>query len=472
MLRFVQMTALQWKRDEINMLDGLKKILSLLKNNADLADIFWQETISTTIVSENKKLEKLISGKDMGVGLRALHQGKTTYGFTNEIDYSNLCQLAASLSEKAKISDENFVLQWAKPLKSMAKLPDKDSDLVDKIKLIQRVEKIAWGKSPAIRQVKVVYKKTVSNISIISSLGHFSQEEQTHLLFYVQVVAEKDGILQTGYEPIGTTNPQELFKQKTPEEIAECAAERALKMLEAAPAPTGSMPVVLSSEAGGTMIHEAIGHGLEADLALEGLSVYANKIGQQVASPLITVIDDPTLAGNYGSYHYDDEGIPAQKTVLIENGVLKTYLYNLEYALKQGIKTNGHGRRQSYRNKPIPRMSNTFIAPGETPPLEIIKAVEKGLFVKKMGGGEVNTINGNFVFEANEAYLLEKGSIGEPVRGATLVGNGPEVLKSITMVGNDLNFGIGTCGKDGQLVPVSDGQPTILIPEIIVGGTV
>jgi len=231
------------------------------------------------------------------------------------------------------------------------------------------------------------------------------------------------------------------------------------------------MPVVLSSEAGGTMIHEAIGHGLEADLALEGLSVYANRIGEKVASPLVTVIDDPTLPFHYGSYSYDDEGMPAKRVVLMENGILKSYLFNLEYASKVGGETNGHGRRESYRFKPIPRMSNTYIAPGKTPPGDIIKSVQKGLFVKKMGGGQVNTVNGDFIFEASEAYLLEGGEVCEPVRGANLVGNGPKVLETIEMVGNDLGFNIGSCGKDSQLVPVTDGQPTLLLPEIIVGGT-
>jgi TldD protein len=232
----------------------------------------------------------------------------------------------------------------------------------------------------------------------------------------------------------------------------------------------GRMAVVLSSEAGGTMIHEAIGHGLEADLAQQGLSVYSKKIGEKVASSLITVVDDPTLPQKRGSYVFDDEGVASRRTILVEEGILKGYLYDRLSALEDGVESSGNGRRESYQHKPIPRMSNTMILPGKMSPEEIVHSVEKGLFVRKMGGGQVNTVNGDFIFEVNEGYLIEKGSVGEAVRGAILIGNGPQVLKEIDMVGSDLGFGIGTCGKDGQGVPVADAQPTLRIPELVVGG--
>ena len=218
------------------------------------------------------------------------------------------------------------------------------------------------------------------------------------------------------------------------------------------------------------MIHEAIGHGLEADLAQQGLSVYSRKVEEKVASPLITVVDDSTIPQKRGSYVFDDEGVASQRTLLVEEGILKGYLYDQLTALKEGVKSTGNGRRESYQHKPIPRMSNTLVVPGETRPEEIIHSVEKGLFVKKMGGGQVNTVNGDFVFEVSEGYLIEQGIVGEPVRGAILTGNGPQVLKEIDRVGNDLGFGIGTCGKDGQGVPVADAQPTLRIPELVVGG--
>jgi TldD protein len=220
------------------------------------------------------------------------------------------------------------------------------------------------------------------------------------------------------------------------------------------------------------MIHEAIGHGLEADLAQQGLSVFSNKLGSPVASDIITVIDDSTLPQKRGSFRFDDEGIMSQKTVLVENGILKNYMYDKLSAMKDGTRSTGNGRRESYQHQPIPRMTNTFIAKGKTPPDQILMSVDKGLFVEKMGGGQVNTVTGDFVFNIQEAYLIEKGLKGEAVRGATLTGNGPQILKSIDLAGNDIGFSIGTCGKDGQGVPVTDAMPTIRIPEIVVGGAV
>jgi len=282
----------------------------------------------------------------------------------------------------------------------------------------------------------------------------------------------KDGTkLVSSYEPIAGTKGYEIFNETPPEEIAATAAKRALSMLSASPAPSGPMPVVIAGEAGGTMIHEAVGHGLEADLAREGLSVYKDRLEQQVASKLISIYDDSTLAGNRGSFACDDEGSPSQRTCLIENGTLKSYLHNRITATRDGIASTGNGRRQSYAYPPIVRMTNTLIAAGNDDPASIVSSTPKGLFVKKMGGGQVNTVNGDFVFDVQEGYLIENGKIGEPVRGATLAGNGPKVLEIIDKVGNDVGFSIGTCGKNGQEAPVTCGQPTLRIPEIVVGGT-
>jgi len=218
------------------------------------------------------------------------------------------------------------------------------------------------------------------------------------------------------------------------------------------------------------MVHEAIGHGLEGDLVNTGVSVYAGKLGEQVASPLVTVIDDATIPNARGSFSFDDEGISAQRTILVENGILKGYLYDRLSAMKAKTASTGNGRREGYHARPIVRMTNTLIAPGKCDPDSIIRGVPQGLLVRKMGGGQVNTVNGDFVFEVTEGYLIENGAIGEPVRGATLTGNGPDILKKVVQVGSDLGFGIGTCGKDGQGVPVADAQPTLLISEITVGG--
>jgi TldD protein len=322
-----------------------------------------------------------------------------------------------------------------------------------------------------IRQVKVVYSDKDQGVAIANSEGLLVEEHRTYSLLAVQVVAAENGLVQTGYEAVGGLVGFELFNGVSAADVAQTAARRALQALEAREAPRGVMPVILTSEAGGTMIHEAVGHGLEADLAFEGLSVYSNRVGETVASELITVVDDATLPQKRGSYGYDDEGVPAQRTVLIEKGILRRCLCDRLYAMRFKEMSTGNGRRQSYKHRPIVRMSNTLIVPGDEDPETILRNTPEGIVVKKMGGGQVNTVNGDFVFEVSEGYVIQNGQLGDPIRGATLTGNGPEILKSIDRLGNDLGFAIGTCGKDGQGVPVADAQPTLRIPEIVVGGT-
>jgi TldD protein len=276
--------------------------------------------------------------------------------------------------------------------------------------------------------------------------------------------------MQTAYEAIGGFYGYEYFSEEAVETLVSKTVKRLAGLLVAREAPMGTKTVILSSEAGGTMIHEAIGHGLEADLAMEGLSCYKGMLGEHIASPLINVVDDATVPHLRGTYAYDDEGARAERTVLVEKGILKNFLFDKFYAMKYGKSSTGNGRRESYRFKPIPRMSNTMILPGHDDPANIISSVDDGVFVVKMGGGQVDTVRGDFVFEISEGYLIEKGHVGEMIKNATMMGNGLKVLKEIDMVGNDLGYGIGTCGKDGQGVPVSDAQPTLRIPEIVVGG--
>jgi len=460
-----------------------EKILrEILKEGSEFADLFFEQTSSVVIVLEEDRIEKIISGLDMGVGLRILHQGKTLYGFTNHLTEESLLCLARRLSQATKEDRKVEVSQLVQkpfsppsspssstPLSPIEKHP-KEISIGEKVSVVKRGNEVARKLDGHVRQVRVLYRDFSQVLSIANSDGNTVEGERVGTVFSVQAVSAKGEALQTGYEPVGGTMGFEIFDFHPPEEVAEVAAKRSVLMLSARKAPMGRMAVVLSSEAGGTMIHEAIGHGLEADLAQQGLSVYSKKIGERVASPPITVVDDPTLPRRRGSYAFDDEGVPSRKTVLVEKGVLKSYLYDRLSALKDGVESTGNGRRESYQHKPIPRMSNTMIVPGEIKPEEIIRSVEKGLFVRKMGGGQVNTVNGDFVFEVSEGYLIEKGSLSEPVRGAILIGSGPQVLKEIDMVGDDLGFGIGTCGKDGQGVPVGDAQPTLRIPELVVGG--
>jgi TldD protein len=461
----------------------LEKVLKVaLREGGEFADLFFEQTRSVMIILEEDRIEKVISGLDMGVGLRILQGGKTFYGFTNQISEGSLLQLAQRLSEATKEDgkpkviglvrrDPTFPLSSSSPslLSPIEKYP-KEISMGEKVSVLKRGNETARKLDPHVRQVKVLYRDFSQNLFIANSEGTSVKGERVGTVFSVQVVCAEGDLIQTGYEPVGGTMGFELFDLHSPEEVAEVATKRSLLVLSARKAPMGRMAVVLSSEAGGTMIHEAIGHGLEADLAQQGLSVYSKKIGERVASPLITVVDDSTLPTKRGSYAFDDEGVFSRRTVLVKDGILKSYLYDRLSASKDGVESTGNGRRESYQHKPIPRMSNTMILPGKMKPEEIIRSVEKGLIVKKMGGGQVNTVNGDFVFEVSEGYLIEKGSVSEPVRGAILIGNGPQILKEIDRVGDDLGFGIGTCGKDGQGVPVGDAQPTLRIPEVVVGG--
>ncbi len=455
----------------MNLPSGIEKVLAALSAGALFADLYFERTQTLRVVLDGERLEEISAGEDSGVGLRRITPDfHTAFAFTTDLSSEVLLELSRRLGAKEPLGEISALKKKSASLP--VRVPPEGVALSEKIALVKRAAEVARGLSPEIRQVRVVYQELLKDMAILTSEGEHLSETRTYTLFAVQVVAEREGILQQGYEPVGGTVGLELFEEDPPEEVARRAAERALLMLSARRAPGGRMPVVLSSSAGGTMIHEAVGHGLEADHAEEGFSVYAGRLGEQVASPLITVIDDPTLPGKRGSYAFDDEGVSAERVVLIEKGILKNFLYDRVTAFKFGKKPNGHGRRESYRHRPIPRMANTYIAPGPHDPEEILRSVDRGLLVKKMGGGEVNPVTGDFVFEVTEGYLIEGGEVGEPVRGATLSGNGPEVLRIIDMVGRDLGFGIGTCGKDGQGVPVSDAQPTLRIPEMVVGGEV
>lgn len=459
----------------IKNFDPFKILKAALIKGGDFADLYIEETVNTSIICEENKIEKVISGRDRGLGLRVIFDLKTAYAYTNDLTEKGLLKLADTVSRAVKegrIKQDISLVQKEIAGGFSIKIPPSDVDLLKKVELVKNANSFARGFDKRIEQAKVVYGDGFRKTAVVNSLGQWVEEERTGILFLVQVVARQDEIVQTGYEPVGGVMGLEIFEENPPARVAETAAKRAIMTLGAKKAAGGKMPVILSSEAGGTMIHEAVGHGLEADLAQQGLSVYSGKIGERIASPLITVIDDATIPYKRGSFFFDDEGSHGQKTVLVENGILKNYMYDRLTAMKDGAQSTGNGRRESYHHRPIPRMTNTMIAPGKSNPDNIIKSLGKGLFVKKMGGGQVNTVNGDFVFEVTEGYVIENGNIGEPVRGATLTGNGPEVLKNIDMVGSDLGFGIGTCGKDAQGVPVSDAQPTLRIPEIVVGGEV
>jgi TldD protein len=457
--------------------DILSNILKKsMATGADYGDIFIEHQRPLTIQLEDDKIEKLSSGVDAGIGVRVIFGDKSAYAYSNDFSEDSLYNIAETVSRAVKDSegsDRTFDLSRVNPAVNFdITLNPGKIDMARKISLVEKANRAARDFSSSIRQVSVVYRDTIQDICIATSDGIIAEDERIYSLALIQVIAAEGDVLQTGYEAVGGMAGFELFEREPFDETAVKAAKKAVSMLKAKKAPGGRMPVVISSEAGGTMIHEAIGHGLEADLIQQGLSVYADKLGQKIASPLVTIIDDSTLAGRRGSFRFDDEGVQSQRTMLVEKGILKGYMYDKMTSLKGNAPSTGNGRRQSYRSRPIPRMTNTFIAPGEGDPMKIVQSVDKGFFVKKMGGGQVNTVTGEFVFEVSEGCMIEKGSIGEPLRGATLIGNGPEVLNAIDMVGNDIGFDIGTCGKDAQGVPVSDAMPTVRIPEMVVGGEV
>jgi TldD protein len=453
------------------MFDETKVLAALTAGGGIYGETFEEETASTLIQVESEKIEKLEKGVDSGVALRVIVPWQTFFGSTNSREEDRLIDIARELSRggpgaNGAAAGERVMPRY--PFIIMAR-PD-EVDLRKKIDLVRRVESVARKMEKRIRQVKVLYRDARQRVRIAGSDGMRVEDDRTQLVLTLLVVGEESGELQTAYEAIGGFCGFELFSDERVERFVKSTVERLSGLLDAREAPMGTRTVVLASEAGGTMIHEAIGHGLEADLAMEGLSCYKGMLGQAIAGPLIDVADDKTLPFRRGTYAYDDEGTPSQRTVLVEKGILKNYLFDRFHAMKYNMPSTANGRRESYRFKPIPRMSNTLILPGKDDPEAIIRSVDKGLLVKKMGGGQVDTVRGDFVFEIQEGYLIENGQVGPMVRNATMMGNGPKVLKEIDMVGNDIGFGIGTCGKDGQGVPVADAQPTLRLPEIIVGG--
>jgi TldD protein len=448
-------------------------LAALLRGSGLYADIYAEKRMYTHIQVESEKIEKLEKGLDQGTGLRVITPWKQFLASTTSQEEEHLLDLArelgrASGQETEKVINEERLIEARYPF-SIA-IDPKNVTVEKKLEIVRRVEAAARKMEKRIKQVRVMYRDTMQAVRIVPTEGSPVTDERTQLIMTLLVIGEANNQMQTAYDAIGGFYGFEFFSDERLETFVAGTVRRLAGLLDAIEAPMGTRTVVLASEAGGTMIHEAIGHGLEADLAMEGLSCYKGMLGAQMAGPLINIVDDKTIPNMRGTYAYDDEGIPSERTVLVENGTLKKYLFDRFHALKYGMKPTGNGRRESFRFRPIPRMSNTMILPGPDDPATIIASVDDGVLVKKMGGGQVDTVRGDFVFEIQEGYLIEKGHVGPMIRNATMMGNGPKVLRDIDMVGNDLGFGLGTCGKDGQGVPVSDAQPTLRIPEIIVGG--
>lgn len=446
-----------------------------LANGGDFAELFAEDVERSSVNLDDGRIENLASSRDRGVGLRVLNGDSIGFAHTADLSASGLAAAAKAASEAARVNGAArgraaLVSQDTTP--APVEVRPEEIGKAEKVSLVQAANESARAHSGAISQVSARYADSRRRILVANTDGVSGSDDQTRTMFAVSAVASGDVGLQTGYESVGLSMGFELFQKYDVAELAQNAAARAVTKLAARPAPSGTMPVVIGPGSGGVLFHEACGHGLEADLVNKGASAFAGKVGKQVASELVTIVDDGTMPGEWGRYAIDDEGQPAGSNVLIKDGILVDYMWDGIRARAEGRSSSGNGRRQSYRHLPMVRMTNTYLDQGEEDPEDIIAGVDYGVYVAKLGGGQVNTASGDFVFGMTEAYLIEDGKITAPLREGQLIGNGPRVLQLIDAVGNDFEMGPpGTCGKDGQGVPVGDGVPTLRVTELTIGGT-
>lgn len=459
-------------------LDALPALLGELAGpGIDAADLYFQSQVSESWLLEDGIVKDGSFHLDQGVGVRAQSGDKTGFAYSNAITEEALRQAAQAARSIARVGKQGRVQAFASPQVQRLYTSSNPLEVIDraeKVELLKRIDAATRALDPRIKQVTVSLAGTWEHVLVAASDGSLSADVRPLVRFNVSVIVEQNGRRERGGQGGGgRTDYRYFLEEDRAMGYAREALRQALVNLEAVPAPAGTLPVVLGPGWSGVLLHEAVGHGLEGDFNRKGSSAYSGRIGERVASSLCTIVDDGTLAGRRGSLSVDDEGTPTQCTTLIEKGVLKGYMQDKLNARLMGVSPTGNGRRESYSHLPMPRMTNTYMLAGDSDPAEIIASVKKGLFCASLGGGQVDITSGKFVFSTSEAYLIEDGRITAPVKGATLIGNGPEVMNRVSMVGNDLalDSGVGTCGKDGQSVPVGVGQPTLKIDAITVGGT-
>ncbi len=447
-----------------------------MRTGADFAEIFAEDRRSSSAVLDDGRVEEVVSGRDRGAGIRVVVGETTGFAHTADLTETGLAAAAGAAAAAARRSGgarrvvEVSSPEVPRPL--TVRVPPEEVPKSTKVALLTAADAAARSTDSAITQVSARYGDGRRRILVADSDGLFTSDDQVRTLFAVSCVASGDTGMQTGRESAGRTAGFELFDLYDVEDMARRAARRALTKLTARPAPSGEMPVVVGPGGGGVLFHEACGHGLEADLVAKSASAFAGRIGERVAAPTVTLVDDGTMAGEWGHYGIDDEGKPAARNVLISDGVLTDYMWDRLRARREGRASSGNGRRQSYQHLPMVRMTNTYIENGDANPDDIVADTPHGVYVAQLGGGQVNTATGDFVFGMTEAYLIENGEITAPIREGNLIGNGPEVLTRIDALGNDFAMGSpGTCGKDGQGVPVGDGTPTLRVTALTVGGT-
>lgn len=448
----------------------MEKVLgAALEKGGDFAEVFAEDRYATGAVLDDGRVEELSSARDRGAGIRVV-VGETT-GFAHTAELTETGLIAAARAAAAVARDGGAIRVAPLVAASGAEQRVHDVEKSRKIELLERADEAARSTAGSVRQVSASYGDSRRRVLIATSDGLLVSDGQVRTRFGVSCVAVGDTGMQTGHESVARTLGFELFEDTDVEELARIAARRAVTKLSARPAPSGELPIVIASGSGGILFHEACGHGLEADHILKDASAYAGRLGELVASELVTLVDDGTAETQWGTFGIDDEGHEAQRNVLIDHGVLTSYMWDKLRARKDGRVSSGNGRRQSYRHLPMVRMTNTFIMNGSGDPDSIIGDTASGVFVAKLGGGQVNTATGDFVFGTTEAYLIENGHITEPLRDANLIGNGPDVLSRIDAVAGDFDMCPGTCGKDGQSVPVGCGQPTLRVTAVTIGGT-
>ncbi len=449
----------------------------LLGHAVDGGDLYFQSTRFESWVLEDGIVKEGSHSIEQGAGVRAISGDKTGFAYSDEIVMPALLQASGAARAIAGHGGGGRLQAWQARASNVlypAHDPLERMTADEKVALLRQLDAEARRQDPRVKEVVVSLAGVHEVMLVAVSDGTLAADVRPLVRCNVTAIVEQGGRREQGSCGGGGRSDYSFFLEDDRGlGYAREAVRQALVNLEAVDAPAGTLPVVLGPGWPGILLHEAIGHGLEGDFNRKGTSAFAGRVGQQVASRLCTVVDDGTLAGRRGSLTIDDEGTPAQNTVLIENGILKGYMQDRMNAGLMGVASTGNGRRESYAHLPMPRMTNTYMLAGESDPEEIIRSVGKGLYAVNFGGGQVDITSGKFVFSASEAYLIENGKITVPVKGATLIGSGPEVLKHVSMVGNDLQLdpGVGTCGKEGQSVPVGVGQPTLLIDELTVGGT-
>lgn len=454
-----------------------KVLAEALRTGADLAEIYVEDVESLQLGIDDSRLETAMRGEDRGAGVRVFFGNLVTYAFTDSLDENSLMEAARAAAAAGRGTQQQAKTIDLTERKSRLEYPIRKPfdtlSIEDKVQLLSRMDEAARAYSPQIVQVTANYQQLRRQMWLFNSDGVQVEDDRFYTEVRAGVVAKRNGTLQRVREGFGGRVGLELLDDNDALAKVKNMCERAVQMLDARPCPAGEMTVVMCNGWGGVLFHEACGHQMEADFITKGSSAYAGKIGERVANPIITAIDDGTIPGRRGSLKFDDDGTPAQRTVLIEEGILKEYMWDLVEARRVGRDgSTGNGRRESYRHMPMPRMTNTFIDQGSHTPEEIIESVKRGVYIRDMAGGQADIAKGDFVFNATVAYLIEDGKLTAPLRGATIFGNGPQVLQEIDMVGNDLALdpGMGMCGKI-QMARVSVGQPTIRIPRVTVGGT-